>query len=543
MDPWRGLDELDAWRDLAPEAAVALRRGEGGPARAMLHRWAVAADAERVSGCLAALATADLQPTPQAWTMTMVAAPDLSVPLPTDWRSQVHARADPARRTGDPLAWALVELATLGGLNDAIFRQPWQAERFAVDRDADEAMAGLWAAWADGSILGRRQEWEDATLPAVIGAFSSVLRGRGIPERRRHVAVDDAREGCFYTLLGADDASASWRELAVRVLETAGPDPVEALATALPSSSHDLVARCAVTRGYGPATARLAWGPDSDALVQARNLSRQLRDRPDSLGRMLELHLLTRLVDRWASPACTAPERSWNVIVNNRGRARARLRAVLRRAPADWLVERLVALPGLAARTRRAAARFGRDWVWQALQHGLTLEDSRLLDPECRVGVGFTPYTDDQRAQLRAWACSVVLKGRLPHLLAWVYREGRQDVDLKDATWGRLLKDEIPAKLRSPVSGGPRNAGLQRLRAELYDLLPEALDDLLPVIRAVAGLQYRPRRTGPAFAAAIAPAVHPQVPPPHKQIRRYIAHAAAAVEPIEAFVRHHGDGP
>ncbi len=518
-------------------AAAALRLGDAAPARAMLGGWRVASAPELLDGCLLRLAGAELRPTPRAWAMTMTAAPDRSLPLPSDWRQRVHDGADPDGDVGDPLAWALVELATVGALVDATLRRPWRAERFVEDAVADTELGRLWGAWADRSIFLERRAWEDATLPVMMRAFSAVLWGRRVPDRRRQIAVDDAREGCFFHLLGADEGSASWRELAVRVIESAGPGPVEALAAALPASAHHKVATCAVSRGYGPATARLVWGPDSDTLVQSRELARQLDAQPERLGAMLDVHLLTRLGDRWATPACTAPTRTWNVITNNRGRARARLRAVLRDAPADWLVAQVRALPGLAARTRRAAARFGRDWAWQALQNGLTFDDGRILDPACQAADDrVVAYTDADRARIRAWVLSVVLKGRLRHLLAWTYREDRGAVDLKDATWGRLLKDEIPADLRSAGRGAPPSAGLRRLRAELLDLLPDALAELLPVVSAVAALDFRPRSTRPLFVAAIAPAVHPDVPAPHKQIRKYIAHASDATEAIAAFV-------
>ncbi len=544
METWNRLHDLPEWRAAAPAAAAALRAGDPAPAVAMLDAWRFVRDQDWTTAFLDHLQAAELHPSGAAWHVAMQAPLDRTLATPIDWRDAVYAAASApgAARgpgappdipdVGDGLAWALVELATVGTLVDSIGRQTWADEHFASAPAADAELARLWRGWADGQIFHNRKAWEKATLDAAVGAFGAVLVGRRVPHERRQQALADARDGWFWTLLGGGEGSESWRELAVRVIESGGAGPVDALAAALRPDDWDRVAGCAVTRGHGPATARLAWGSTTDWLQRSRDLQRRGRADPTVLEELLDLHVACRLVTCWAEPPRMAPERSWTVVRNNRGRARARLRAVLREAPADWLVEQVLRVPALAARTRRAASRFGRDWAWQTLQYGLGFDDSRTLDPTCHHTDNSLPaYTTDERRQLLAWMLNVVLKARLRHLLAWVYKGGERDgVDLKDAAWGRLLSDEIPMPLRSAGPDASRSLGLARLRAELVELLPELAWRLLPTVEAVAQLTWRARRTAEPFAHAIAPALHPAVKPPKVQVRRYIQHARADLD-------------
>lgn len=470
-------------------------------------------------------------PDPKAWALAMEDGPAELLPTALDWREEAWRRAHPEGPVGDPLAWGLCELAAHGWLVDQVERQPWSELEAPVDPVEDQEVGRLWSAWAGNRAWEVRQAWERRFLKVALRAFSAVLRGRRLPEDVRRRAIQDAREGFFYVLVGGTDLGSGWRELAVRLLEASGGDPVDALASALPAPSWERVARCAVTRGHGRDTAAVAWGSGVAWQVQARELERRGQARPHALGDMLDLHLALRFVSCWTAPEFTAPERGISVMAHNRGRARSRLRAVLREAPAEHLLAQVLQRPGLAARTRSAIARFARDWAWQQVQHGFAFYDARTVDPACVLPEGSPPrLSADEAAALRAWLVRVVIKARLPHLLQWVH--GGDGLDKRDSTWGRLLADDCPASLRS-YPGAARGEGLARLRAELSEHLPAQLRQLLPVFQAVAALDTRSRDIEAAFIAVISPIWHADVEIPRVRYRSYVEATRDALETVQ----------
>ena len=513
------LRERDAWRAGSRQAAGAMRAGDAGPARDLLvGSWRFpAAQAEQVVAQLMGQLPA---PDAKAWAMAMGDGPDASLPSALDWREEAWRRAAPDGPVGDPLAWGLCELAAHGWLVEHVERQPWAEVQAPPDPAEDMVVGRLWSAWAGNRPWDIRDAWERRFLKPALRAFSAVLRGRRLPEDVRRRAIQDAREGFFYVLIGGTDLGSGWRELAVRLLEATGGDPVDALAGALPEGAWERVARCAVTRGHGRDTAAVAWGGNLAWQVQARDLERRGQARSDDLGDLLDLHLALRLVDCWTSAERTAPDRGMAVVAHNRGRARSRLRAVLREAPADHLLAQVLALPGLAARTRTAVARFARDWAWQQVQHGFSFFDARTVDPACVLPEGAPPrFNEDESAALRAWLVRVVVKGRLPHLQQWVH--GGDGLDKRDSTWGRLLADDCPSALRS-YPGAARGEGLARLRAELSEHLPSVKRDLRPTLERIVAMDVRARDLETRFDAAVAPIWHASVEVPRVRYRSYI---------------------
>lgn len=524
------LEHRQRWRERAAAAAVALRGGDRALARALVSTWRFEPDlADRLLDRL--LATRP-RPCPGAWAMTMADAVDVDAPVdaPTALHWRDGAFSQPVGDVGDPLAWGLAELATHSWLVETAERLPWQDRSYRVDPAEDAQVRALWSAWAEGRPWDAREDWETRFLPPALRAFAAVVRGRRLPEDVRKQAIMDAREGFFYALIGDGGTGAGWRELGVRLLEAAGPDPVDALAVAVPVESWERVARCAVTRGHGRSTASLAWGQGVTWQVQARELQLRAQEQPAALGDLLDLHLALRLVECWTQPERTAPSRSMAVVTHNRGRARSRLRAVLREAPADHLLLRIQALPALADRTRAAVARFARDWAWQQVQHGFSFYDARTVDPACILPEGAPPpLSTEGLAALRAWVLLVTLKDRLPHLRQWVH--GGAELDKRDTTWGRLLADDCPDLLRS-YRGSTRGQGLARLRAELTEHLPALLSQLRPTLARLAAIDLRRGGLKAAFEGAIADAWHPALSLPKVRYRSYIAAAAAACQQL-----------
>ncbi|MCK6502524.1 hypothetical protein L6R53_03865 [Myxococcota bacterium] len=511
-------------------AAAALRAGDPAAARDLVQTGWRFSPAQAEVVCQQLLQTPPA-PDAKAWALAMEEGPGPDLPTALDWREEAWRRAWPDGAVGDPLAWGLCELAAHGWLLDQVERQPWEAVSAPPDPVEDREVGRLWSAWAGSRAWEIRDEWERRFLKPALRAFSAVLRGRRLPEDVRRRAIQDAREGFFYVLIGGADPGAGWRELAVRLLEASGGDPVDALAGALPAASWERVARCAVTRGHGRDTAAIVWGGGVAWQVQARDLERRGQARPQALGDLLDLHLALRLVDCWTSPAFTAPERGLSVMAHNRGRARSRLRAVLREAPAEHLLAQILARPGLAARTRSTVARFARDWAWQQVQHGFAFYDARTVDPACVLPEGSPPrLTEDEAAALRAWLVRVVVKARLPHLLQWVH--GGDDLDKRDSTWGRLLADDCPASLRS-YPGAARGEGLARMRAELSEHLPAQLRMLLPTLQAVAALDTRARDLEASFIAAVTPIWHADVELPRVRYRSYVESTREAMAAVE----------
>jgi len=519
------LEERHRWCAAAPTAAAALAHGRTEPALSLLVGWRFGAEGGR--RVLERLVASPPQVDGRAWAVAFGES-TANEPLASEWRHTSWTRAESSAPAGDLLAWALHELAAQAWLIDQQDRRPWCATVPPGPEDA--AVAAMWRGWAEGNPWPHRAAWERAFLKPALAAFSAVLRARSLPEDLRRRALSDAREGFFYALVGVG-AEAGWREVAVRLIEAGGGDPVDALARALPGPSWERVARCAVTRGHGRSTAGLVWGETGGWQVHARRLRAEGGERPERLGELLDLHLALRLLDHWSQVERTAPERSAAVVAHNRGRARSRLRASLREAPAEHLLERVLALPGLAARTRGAVARFSRDWAWQQVQHGFSFYDARTIDPACLLPEGGPPpLPAEALPALRTWVLRVLLKGRLAHLRQWVHggpAEGGDPVDPKDATWGRLLKDDCPELLRS-YPGASRTEGLARLRAELVEQLPELWPELIPVLGRLAALSER----GPALERAFLrelPDWDERVPFPKVRYRDYQAAATQAL--------------
>ncbi|MFT5686188.1 MAG: hypothetical protein ACI8RZ_007144, partial [Myxococcota bacterium] len=251
---------------------------------------------------------------------------------------------------------------------------------------------------------------------------------------------------------------------------------------------------------------------------------------PDRLDTVLDLHVAVRLLTRWSRDPDTARvERDWDVVRQNRGRGRARLRAVLSGGSPQRLAAPLLSAPALADRTRYAIGRYCRDWAWIQLSRHFPFHN-HPIDALCNIAV-HPPFSDDDRAAMRTWVLLVIFKGRLGHLERWVPTGSTGD---RDATWGRLQKELTP-RLRDEDSSGKAPRGLPRLRAELADLLPGLLTGWKPTLARLAALSGTTPLI-PRFNAILNTIHwHTDIPRPGGHyFTKYCAAAAQALDHIRA---------
>ena len=338
------------------------------------------------------------------------------------------------------------------------------------------------ALWAD------KVRWEALLIPEANLAFRQVLSTRDLPPGLARQAGRDLADGLWFQLLGAADGPPGFRDLAARVLETGPPGPVDALVGLLDDGGWGTVGACATGRGTWPATLGLAMPELSGGAARALALRSRLIADPTLAEPLLDLHVWTRLLHTWASPDGADPQRAWSVVVQNRGRARSRLRALCAELPGDRLATALAALPGLSARTAAATRRYAWDLAWAMMAHGFAWDWGRPLSAACVAPPSeLDPIEDAALPALRTWVLLVMIKGRLGHLRRWVETGGTGD---RDGTWGRLLSEELPETLRDPLARGEvrRAATYSRLRAWLADGLDETVAGWRGALRDLVAL-------------------------------------------------------
>ena len=536
MDWAKFLTQRAESRAAALHAAAALGSGDTSPAVSLLGAWRFGSDPALSARLLGRLQ--QQPPRPPDAQRAAVLAPNEALPTPADpslsarpwlrrrWldgRVQATCPDDTLHR----VAWGLDTLRFLGAEVDRRQRAPWGRLRFPASPH-DAAVATMWQGWLSGQPWDLRDPWETLFLGDAARAFAAVLRVRRIPPDRRQLILEDLRETFFYMMLGEPGATAGWQELAVRTLETTGPAPIEALSGLLDTRRWLLASLCAVRRGYGPRSAGILFPETENPDHQARQLARQGLSQASRLDAVLDLHIACRQLDRWATePETTRPARAWQVVVQNRGRARARLRALLAGEGAALLGAPLLALDGLYARTRYALRRYCRDWAWIQLSRQFPFS-VHTLDAPCGALPAGPPLSDDDHRALQSWVLLVILKDRLGHLRRWIQTGGTGD---RDAGWGRLLQ-ALPDHLRETGADGKVRRGQNHLRAELAELLPEALERLRPTLAALDALP-RDRKLARAAAALIAPDWAPTIPAPKVRWRAYCDSAGAALRTLE----------
>lgn len=524
-DAWEG--EAALWqqrenrRGRAGEAAAALLAGDEAPARRLLRSagWYVADDPS-LCGALLRHLLATL-PEPHAVALSACLSPPEALPVvrattPFVLRQTLHEIAPPYPAPSPParLAWALESLAFLGEEVERYDRRAWLGRDYPP-RPTDAEVARLWRAWEAGKAWSIRAKWERLFLQDGGNAFLAALERGDSPGLR-----SDFVEAFFLVCLDAAPGEPpGWRKIQARVLETAPAGPFPALVAAIPDGLWPAVGEAMVRQGTRALSARLAFPEVSDVQVRARRAAEACRADGTCLERLLDFHVAIRLIEKWQTPRHLDPQASWQVLTQNRGRARSRLRAVIAGLPSPPdLAAAGIGEAGLTERTRYAIRRFCRDWAREQISRGFPMGHARAVDPPCVLAPPPESACPDRRAILRCWVLLVVLRGQVARLRRWVEsRDGGGDT-----AFYRLLSEQLPPALRGPPRPGDRS-GLGYLRAELSLALPAVEAELRPTLTKVAALR------GPGlterFRRCLAPEWHPAVPLPGGRIGGYIANA------------------
>lgn len=522
-DAFLAVREQD--RRAALLAAARLGHGELGEAARTFDTWRFARWPELSQSVLSALSAAPPRPTGAA--MARALAPGERLPrcaraqAPWLHRVWLGAQALPELPADEPelrVAWGLMALRGLGRDVQDRLRAPWRRQELPPDpRDAE--LPAMWTAIRDRKSWGHLCRWQEYFQSTAEAAIRGVLDACGWPrgDWDNRVAVEG--DNFLLRLLG-DGAGAGWRAVAARVVETGPEAPLTALASALDGAAWSQVARCAVVRGHGTHTAMALWPDVSRVRVLIERVADWSVADTARLEALAELHAAQRLVSRWSEGAALGDDELWRVTSQNLGRARGRLRAVLRDLPGDELIRVVLTRDRLYHRTRLAVARAWRDVAWRQLHTGWAGDIAMEIEPGCderRPPVA--PASDDRLAA--TWVLLCVLRGHTQNLIQWA-AHGK---GISGGGWGRMLTTDAPEALRPTADA----EGLWALRVRVVTGLRARLRALLPVVRAVAALDPGASGLAAALHAAIAPVWHEAIPKPAARQRQIVAHATAAL--------------
>lgn len=512
--------------------------------REALAAFRLVEDEDALAAVVRALEGADLRPGPALLAASLAPPDALPPPPPSRWDvdEPLHrlrlVRALEARLPAEALvpasprsrrAWALETLCFLGEQVEDRERAAWSREPLAPSPAEDAEAAQLWARMFQGgaAVWSDQRRWEKRCVEPAMAAFRQVLSTRELPPGVAKQALAELRDGLWYQLLGGKGGVPGWAELAARVVETSGGVP--ALALALADEDWSLAARCTAARGTWPATVGALLPEVPGGPARALVLGRRLQDTPDRAESILDAHVVLRLLSTWEDAEGADPLRSWGVVVQNRGKARGRLRALAMGRPAA-LKSALLSLDALHARTVLATRRYAWDWAWESMARGFAWDFANAVTPPCEApDDALDPLGPELVPAVRTWVLLVLLKGRHDHLQRWVQTGGTGD---RDGTWGRLLSDELPEILRDPLPPAPARgrvtATYHRLRAWLADGLDETIAGLRPTLVAVAALPPG-RQLARAAEALLAPTWDARVPFPKAGFPTFQEHASQVV--------------
>lgn len=500
-----------------------------------------------MDAALAALRSASPRPDHAALAAALAPAAALPAPPPSkgDLDEPLHrqrlvkalrARLPPEAQVDDsPEAcqlWAVENLLFLGEQVEDRERAAWAREPLRPSPREDAEVALLWAGMFGGgaTIWSSQKRWENLLMPPAMASFRQVLSTRELPSGVARQALTDLRDGLWFQLLGGKDSVPGWAELAARVLETCGGVP--ALAVVLSDEDWSIATSCVAARGTWPDTLGALLPEVPGGPARALILRRRLSESPDGAEAILDLHVILRLLETWTGPEGADPVRTWAVVVQNRGRARARLRALAMARPAAMRAA-LLSADALHARTLAAMRRYAWDLAWEGMARGFAWDFANPVTTPCEPPPAeLRPLDVALAPAIRTWVLLVLLKGRHEHLRRWVQTGGTGD---RDGVWGRLLSEELPDELRDPAAGGSGRAlsTYHGLRAWLADGLEETLTTLRPTLAAVVALPAG-RALARATEALLRPGWDPRVPFPKAGFPTFQANAGevlAATEP------------
>lgn len=482
-----------------------------------LSGWRFAEDPAMLSLLWETVKEAPLSPTPLACALSFAPLPALPEPsddmdpelaadLAADLTELQHrerlasAWRDRAPKVEvDPIVWAIDALSWLGEQAEhlergAWLRVPWRASA------SDGSVAAMWSGLSSGSFFRDRAAWMELLQGDVVAVFRTVADAQKLPPDVGRRMVADLRDVLPYKLAPSSDGYGGLSQVGVRMIETGSLGPLPELLSALSEEGRKAASACISRRGHWPDTLTALF-PSSGPVERAVRAAPFMD--PDRGEVLLDLHVAMRLVERWRSEGAGDPTTDWSVVIQNRGRSRGRLRALLCEESGGSVGDRVAHLPAVAARTRAAARRWAWEWAWEELALDFSFDAARPVGVPCKAtGALHAALEGEEIAILSVWVLRVVLRNRASHLLRWVAEGSTGD---HDATWGRLLLD-IPDALRD----GPQGR-YGRVRAHLASSLDGILSGYRPLFAALASLPDD--RTAMArFRTLTEPIWHPAVP-------------------------------
>ena len=418
----------------------------------------------------------------------------------------------------DPLVWALAELAAFGDRVVDLERHGWGQP----DSAADAEVLSCWTALCHGTPFLSAAAWRDHFEAPFVGVLRGACNDAELSDRRREEIVAETRDNLIFVLGRNRDCIEGWRDVAARTLELDERGPLFALVEALDRSmgreGWRRVGRCLAVRGEWGKTLSELWPKPAS---RAESCAEALTHAPPILEELAGVHLIRRLLARWGEGA-DHPRAAWCTVRANRSILRARLRAMICELPAERLFELALSAPGLAARTDRAVRRYALAWAWHQLRRRFPGTTENPVSVPCAQTTPVDELDADYDfSMLRRWVLLVVLRGRLAHLERWVDTGGTGD---RDATWGRLLSEELPEAIGDRRSVSPH----AQLRLALSLALSEQLMELVPTLQRLVALPDN-RGLPDAFNAVIAPYWHEELPKLQRGFARMQAHARAAL--------------
>ena len=440
------------------------------------------------------------------------------------------ARLNILRLPKDLVPPAVVRLNGLGQEATDRERGAWDRVRYRQDAQADAKVAEMWTRWAQGQPFADQARWQKLLGKPVRQSFRQALSNRPLPPHVVTRALADLEEALFYQLIGSAEGPSGFAELAVTLLETGPGGPVRSLFRVLSDRERAIVATCVSRRGHWPDTISHAL-PE---LAGSNERSLHLRQHvgPEEAEGWLDLHVVMRLVRTWeeAGELDPAGDRDRSILVQNRGRARGRLRAVAARRTPLNLLPPVLELEHLADRTRAAARRWAWSWAWEALATGFAFDLGQSVLRPCAVdNAGPEPLEAEELEMVRVWAMLAALRGRWGTLVRWC-RTGEGD---PDGTWGRLL-GEIPTDLRDP------DGGLSRVRSALATDVSGLMESLSDPLKEISGLTEG-RSLKQRFWEVVDPVWHDGIRRPRSGFPTMRRNAEAWVRASESDLRVPGD--
>ena len=493
-------------------AADAVLAGDPTPAAQLLAVWRL----EKVPGALDAVLRVAVQVDTPADAVAIAGCGALAPHPPQPGFAYAHHRTharlpegtcSPPPTPQQALAFVLDELRFQGEEVDLLDGAVWGDGSPARPHPDDPLVRALWDAWVKQRPGRFWSLWSGPlggapTEPPPLGTMAwdlirKVALQPDVPAEvkawfRRHDGTPEQRWANPFALYihGGADGVVGWQELAAYTLEYTGGPGLVALAQELDPAGVTDVAVCSTSRGTRQAAIRQLWPDVPCTKKRTVRLRHVLKGRPDTLEALVNYHTCMRLLTTWtdAPKRCLDPKRTHGVVWQNRGRARARLRAVVLRQPPERWVLALAARPGIARHTRAATRSLADAWAWRQTRLAGFSYEPRPVTRRC-ADLPHTHLprfiTHDEPARTWVWLC--VIRGQLSILRTWS-RTGT--LERKNGPWQRCLNAAPDCVCQDRPGQAPKER-YYPLQFFLDEALEELLHDLLPALEALARLPAR----------------------------------------------------